>query len=692
MLERADAMQRAGGHLALPSGNTSQAGFTDPGAKASTLHASQLETIRDEPEGDGVPRSSAARSDFAQEDAVLELLSLRTLAKDKSEFECPFCHIIQDFKREKQWRQHAFSDLKTYVCTMGSGECDLQLFNDSRTWFEHEPQNHRCRWVCTLCRNRSFRSADTFKAHVEAAHPGLSNAEAELLTQAGRRALDLIPAADCPFCDEWEQKIMMHGKEQRTPSKSALTVQEAQGAACLDTPTDVLVVEHGQFRKHVASHMEQLALFAISPVMDDDDNHGSSNATIQSQPDLSAETEETELTWQPDPPLHLAAFGGDVEEVWRLLHDGADVEATGETWGTALSAAETGGHTQVVALLRSWQARSSRPPGSQDRRPLNPPVEKLGQFITASLQLTGIIGSGPFAVLYSAVDATSKSVYAVKCHSKFNADGTPLDRRQNSLLARGVRPHHQALLHPNVLSMMKIIDEPDCMSCGKYVGEDELCLSVFLQLLDAVKHCHGLSIYHRNVKPENILVTNSGQTLKLSGFSLAASADRSDEFGLGSTFYMSPECLEGPGARPYSLCAPNDAWALGVVLVNLTCGRNPWKQASLGDSTYRAYIGSRGFLKTILPLSDGLDDMLNHLFTRDPDRRITIPEFRSRIIACERFTEPQGPFLIAEPPSPEPVAVYNSEPLDLKEETLDVEEELTDVEEKLLDVGGMRGA
>ena len=101
------AKQRAEGHLPLaPGAGASQAGFTDPGTKASTLFASQLEAIRDEPDDDGISYTSAARSDFAQEDAVLELPNLRTLTKDnfKAEFECPLCHTIQSFRREKQWR------------------------------------------------------------------------------------------------------------------------------------------------------------------------------------------------------------------------------------------------------------------------------------------------------------------------------------------------------------------------------------------------------------------------------------------------------------------------------------------------------------------------------------------------------------------------------------------------------------
>jgi serine/threonine protein kinase len=86
--------------------------------------------------------------------------------------------------------------------------------------------------------------------------------------------------------------------------------------------------------------------------------------------------------------------------------------------------------------------------------------------------------------------------------------------------------------------------------------------------------------------------------------------------------------------------------------VNLTCGRNPWKQASYEDSTYRAYTKSQEFLKTILPVSDELNDILGRIFTRNPDERITLPELRARILACARFTESPAAPLPTTPVSP----------------------------------------
>lgn len=192
------------------------------------------------------------------------------------------------------------------------------------------------------------------------------------------------------------------------------------------------------------------------------------------------------------------------------------------------------------------------------------PQERLGKFLGESLRLVEIIGTGAYGVVYRAVDIITGIQYAVKTLSKFNADGSQLDRRQLAFQHRELRLHYLASAHPNVVSMHKIVDDPDCIyvvleycsegdlffnitECGQYVGKDDMVKSVFLQILDAVEHCHTLGIYHRDLKPENILVSNQGNTVKLADFGLATANAQSEDYGCGSTFYMSP-------GRTSSLC------------------------------------------------------------------------------------------------------------------------------------------
>jgi serine/threonine protein kinase len=115
---------------------------------------------------------------------------------------------------------------------------------------------------------------------------------------------------------------------------------------------------------------------------------------------------------------------------------------------------------------------------------------------------------------------------------------------------------------------------------------------------------------------------------------------------------IDPECQQ-PNPKPYACyaSAPNDVWSLGVILVNLTCGRNPWKRAAMDDSTFRAFMRDRNSLKSILPISDELNCILQRVFEVNPQRRISLEELRDAIMRCQRLTN-QGSLVPTPPYSP----------------------------------------
>lgn len=296
------------------------------------------------------------------------------------------------------------------------------------------------------------------------------------------------------------------------------------------------------------------------------------------------------------------------------------------------------------------------------------PESRLGHLLDDHLELVSILGVGAYGVVYTAVDIETNTPYAIKALSKLG-----LDSRQKKFQAREIALHAKAQAHPNIVSLIEILDAPDCVYVvmeycpegdlfavitehGGYVGDDELARSVFLQLLNAVEYCHQLGIYHRDLKPENVLVCDYGRTIKLADFGLATTEQLTADFGCGSTFYMSPgklnrprchrsqlttlECQSQAPRRPkYYASAANDIWSLGVMLVNLTCGRNPWKRASASsDETFRAFVKNPNFLASILPLTDEMNYIVQRIFQLDPQKRISLPELRHLIMQCPRFT------------------------------------------------------
>jgi serine/threonine protein kinase len=192
------------------------------------------------------------------------------------------------------------------------------------------------------------------------------------------------------------------------------------------------------------------------------------------------------------------------------------------------------------------------PPASPKPSGSCSPEDKIGHILAGSIELTGILGIGAYGTVYKARDIVTDAQYAVKALNKVG-----LDARQRKFQDREIQLHYAASQHPNVVSLVKMLDSAECTYVvieycpegdlfskiteeGHYVGDDFKARHVFLQILSAVQHCHSRGIYHRDLKPENVLVTDNGWTVKLADFGLATQERVTADFGCGSTFYMSP--------------------------------------------------------------------------------------------------------------------------------------------------------
>ncbi|CEP11001.1 hypothetical protein [Parasitella parasitica] len=283
------------------------------------------------------------------------------------------------------------------------------------------------------------------------------------------------------------------------------------------------------------------------------------------------------------------------------------------------------------------------------------PNQFLHSFIdNQSIELVSVIGSGSYGVVYLGRYVYTNRYYAVKCL---------LD---NHITRNEIQMHSTLSGHPNVLSLEKVIKEGnhvfivmeyathgDLFSSitqtkisQSIIGKTKVIRHLFLQIIDAVQHCHHNMVAHRDLKPENILLL-SNHRVKLADFGLTTNQAISKEFNCGSSFYFSPECqgvtVSGHTTMKqvqYYDTFANDIWSLGIILINLVSGRNPWKQANMQDPAFAAYIKHpRRFFRTILPgISKSLDRILIRIFCLDPAKRVTLLELRNMILACRLFT------------------------------------------------------
>jgi serine/threonine protein kinase len=96
------------------------------------------------------------------------------------------------------------------------------------------------------------------------------------------------------------------------------------------------------------------------------------------------------------------------------------------------------------------------------------------------------------------------------------------------------------------------------------------------------------------------------------------------------------ECIGQPTRRHYST-KYNDIWALGVILMNLVTGRNPWRNATPDDACFAAYLNDNDFFRQVLPISEGVNDVLKGIFILNPLRRVSLAELRRKIRALDTF-------------------------------------------------------
>ncbi|KAJ7167976.1 kinase-like domain-containing protein [Mycena filopes] len=296
-----------------------------------------------------------------------------------------------------------------------------------------------------------------------------------------------------------------------------------------------------------------------------------------------------------------------------------------------------------------------------------------GAFVDEGyLQLVRLLACGGFAKVYKALDTTSPPenpvFYAVKCMQ----NGAP-----GSLLVSTLRNEfsvHQAVSHhPGVVDFHHIFtDGPEnefvFMVLGLetdnmldlifrrqvYVDRPALVKQAFLEVLDAVAQCHDAGVFHRDIKPQNILCTSAGTGIRLADFGMATHEDESTVFRCGTLAYMSPGSSSSLSHHPHILtsspeCADStrlsysprqsDLWALSVLLLNLATGTVPWLTTTASDPRFAAYRADEdAYLLHTLHLTPAAADLFRRCFTADPATRPTLQQMRDAVLNIERFS------------------------------------------------------
>jgi serine/threonine-protein kinase len=151
---------------------------------------------------------------------------------------------------------------------------------------------------------------------------------------------------------------------------------------------------------------------------------------------------------------------------------------------------------------------------------------------------------------------------------------------------------------------------------------DEEKLSVAFQVASALEYIHSQNILHRDVKPENVLLTEDFRA-KITDFGIAKVADPSStstDALRGSPYYMAPEILRGETEGDVK----TDIFSLGVLIYELFTGQRPFSGKNLHLLMENIKTSKPPAPRSIRPdLPEWLEDALGKMLDKEPEFRLS---------------------------------------------------------------------
>ncbi|GCL66687.1 Stk1 family PASTA domain-containing Ser/Thr kinase [Veillonella tobetsuensis] len=196
------------------------------------------------------------------------------------------------------------------------------------------------------------------------------------------------------------------------------------------------------------------------------------------------------------------------------------------------------------------------------------------------------IGVGGMADVYKGEDTLLGRPVAIKIlHANFASDDEFVSRFKREAQAAG------KLNHPNIVNMYDVgYDQDMHYIIMEYVDGETLkeyitrhhrlsideAVKITISIGEGLEHAHAMGIVHCDIKPHNVIITNTGR-VKVTDFGIARAMNSTNTVMytnsiMGSAHYLSPEQASGK-----SVDGNTDIYSLGVVLYEMLTGKVPFE-------------------------------------------------------------------------------------------------------------------
>lgn len=209
-------------------------------------------------------------------------------------------------------------------------------------------------------------------------------------------------------------------------------------------------------------------------------------------------------------------------------------------------------------------------------------IEK-GTLLQERYQIESLIGEGGMSYVYKAKDIKLGRIIAIKAlKEEYTENAEFVSKFQNEARAAAKLNHlnivstfdtvDEGKLHFIVMELVEGITLKNFIQRKKNLSERE-AIGIALQLIDGIDMAHKMGIVHRDIKPQNIIVSTEG-VVKIADFGIAGAAiqESGNSAVMGSVHYISPE-----QARSGVSDARSDIYSFSCTLYEMLTGKLPYE-------------------------------------------------------------------------------------------------------------------